>query len=134
LDVFNKHLTEEIDGCDILSEASLCQTPTESCMDRACAACGTHQVQTKINAALKNPVETKVSWKLWDNVKTDDGKTKKDLVVKEGSLGNLTARLLSELHPFARHLDNFRCRPRRLKQHFQKNDGVVTSKQPMNDS
>lgn len=96
LDVVNTITKLPIDGRDVASESTLCQTPTLACLDRKCNQCGVDKFSNLLHENLRQPLSETVSWKSWDMVKTGVGK-RRELVQKKGTVEELLQELMKEL-------------------------------------
>ncbi|XP_070207423.1 uncharacterized protein [Littorina saxatilis] len=114
LDVVNQHQTVPVDGRDELSEMSVCQEPTLSCLDRACQECGVNLVSEKLLASLKSDLNTPVKWYVWQMVKKQKGQ-RKEKVLQEGKLESLHSELMKELTPLSKHIFVQRWQHKELK-------------------
>ena len=105
LDVLNRHLQEgkTIDGRDILSEKSLCPVPALACLERKCKNCGISCIEDYIQSAMTSDLAQKVKWQVWEMVKKEKGQ-RKEKVLREGTLAELTSQLLVELSTLSKHI------------------------------
>ena len=100
LDALQPFLQTSIDGRDVISDISLCSTPSLACYNRKCTACGVKLVLQHIanNLTVVDPSTQEVKWQTWTLVKKDKGQRREKVTIRR-SLHDLIKKLEQDVDP-----------------------------------
>ena len=75
----------------------------KKCIDRKCEICGVHRLKETYSCLMSSDWSS-LQWQRWENIKITEGKTRKEIVQKDGTPQEMLLELAQEVEPFAKHI------------------------------